>query len=212
MPASPMQQRFIGILKTIRSVLAMIVVAVLALYVYDYYKRSDRQHAMDEASVIREQTRTLQLQAAAVNQRLQSVGEQAQALSAEVAGQRAAVEQDRSQQFVVQSLVDGLQVAQALRVAVAESYQTNLQWPTSNADVGMPAPAQLTGQSLQSASIGGKGVVTLKYDAKTGVAGGTIELIPQAAATGVTWRCATSSYPEIAALVPQCRFVPAPVP
>jgi hypothetical protein len=202
-----MQLPSIGILKTIRSVLAMIVVAALALYVYDYYKRSDRQHARDEAAVIREQTHALQMRAAEMNRRLQQVGEQAQALQAEVASQRAAVEQDRSQQLVAQFLIEGLQVAQSLRVAVAESYQTNLQWPTSNADIGMPPPAQLQGQSLQSASVGDQGVVTLHYDAKTGVVGGMIRLIPQAAPSGVTWRCETSSYPDIAVLVPQCRFV-----
>jgi hypothetical protein len=50
-------------------------------------------------------------------------------------------------------------------------------------------------------------VIVLEYDAKSGVAGGTIGLIPEVRNGSVSWRCETPSYVGIAAIVPECRYV-----
>jgi hypothetical protein len=64
----------------------------------------------------------------------------------------------------------------------------------------------MKGESLHRLQIGSKGVVTLTYDAKSGVDGGTIRLVPTSKAATVSWRCETSSYPDIAVLVPLCDY------
>lgn len=203
-----MKPGVVSVLKTVRSVVAMIVIAALALYVNEYFKKADRQGALDEAALIREQTRALQAQAAELNQRLQSANEEATALKNEVAGQRAEVAQGKVQQQVARALTEGLQLAQAARVAITESYQTTLQWPATNAEAGLPEASQLFADSLRSLRVGASGVISLVFNEKSGVSGGVIRLIPEANATGrVNWRCETASYPDIAAIVPQCRYI-----
>jgi hypothetical protein len=93
-----MSTTYFRILKSLRSVLAMIVITVLALYVYWHQQRSDRQHATDESAIIRAQTRELQAQAAQMTQQLQSVSAEAQALRAEMDRQRESVERGKAQE------------------------------------------------------------------------------------------------------------------
>ena len=94
-----MQQKLAGALKTGRSIAALLVMIALSLYVYDFLKKADRQSAMDEAAVIREQTHALQAQASEVNQQLQSAHVAAVELKSEVAAQRAAMEADKTHQI-----------------------------------------------------------------------------------------------------------------
>ncbi len=203
-----MQPKLVGALKTGRSIAGLLVIVALSLYVYDFLKKADRETAMDEAAVIREQTRALQAQASEVNQQLQNANAAAIELKSEVATQRAAMEADKTRQIRARYLAEGLQIAQAARVAIAETYQTSLQWPTSNADAGLPAPERMKGDSLQGLQIGGGGVITLTYDEKSGAAGGTIRLLPMAHGGAVRWDCVTASYADIADVIPQCIYAP----
>jgi hypothetical protein len=202
-------------MKTVRSIAAMIVVAALAVYVYDFYKRIDRQKARDEAALIREQTDVLRHQAEEVNQQLRNANEQAAALRDEVAGQRhdqeiQKQEQDehKKQQLIAGYLAEGLQVAASAKTAIAESYMTNMQFPATNQEAGLPAPGQMRGQSLQSLRLSRNGVISLTYDGKTGVDQGLIRLVPDVRAGGgqIGWRCETPSYTNIAAFFPQCTY------
>lgn len=203
-----MKPGIISALRLGRSIASMIVIAALALYVYDYFRKADRARTMDEAAVIREQTKALQAQAVEVNLKLKNANRAAAALTNEVAGQRADVAREKMQQQIAQALTEGIQLAQAARVAIAESYQTTLQLPSSNAAAGLPDAAQLYADSLQRLEVGRNGVVSLVYNERSGVAGGVIRLIPDAQANGMlNWRCETSSYPDIVSFLPQCRFI-----
>lgn len=202
-------------MKTVRSIAAMIVVAALAVYVYDFYKRIDRQKARDEAALIREQTEVLRHQAEEVNRQLRSANEEAAALRDEVAGQRHDQEvrkqeqgELRKQQLIAGYLAEGLQMAANAKTAIAESYQTNMEFPATNQDVGLPAPTQMRGQSLRSLRLSRNGVISLTYDAKTGVDQGVIRLIPDVRAGDgrMSWRCETPSYANIAMFFPQCAY------
>jgi hypothetical protein len=195
-------------MKTARSLVAMVVVAALALFVYDFYKRVDRQQASDEAALIREQTKVLQQQAAEVNRQLQQANQEAAALRNEVAGQRRDETERKEQAQIAIYLAEGLQVAALARTAVAEIYQTELKWPSSNREAGLPEPEQLQGKSLQSVRLARAGVIVLTYDGKSGVDRGVIRLVPSARAQGgpIDWRCESSSYENIASMLPQCVY------
>ena len=97
------------------------------------------------------------------------------------------------------------------KTAVAEALMTNGTAPNSNAEAGLPAAADLHGQSLRETRVGAGGVVELVYDAKTGVDGGIIRLTPDVALavqSGViNWRCESSDYPEISKFMPGCSYV-----
>jgi len=187
----------------------MIVVAALAVFVYDFYKRVDRQQARDEAALLREQTRLLQQQADQVNRQLQEVNQEAAALKNEVAGQRREDAERKEQQTIAAYLAEGLQLSAAVKAAIAESRQVEMKWPASNREAGLPDPSQLTGRSLRSMKVSGQGVIALTYDAKSGVEGGVIRLIPSVRGEGaVTWRCESPSYENIAIVNPQCSYRP----
>jgi hypothetical protein len=49
----------------------------------------------------------------------------------------------------------------------------------------------------------------LRFDGKTGVAGGEIVLVPDPPAQGAStlrWHCSTSSYPAIERVIPDCKI------
>ena len=186
----------------------MVVVAALALFVYDFYKKLDRQKASDEAAIIREQAQVLQHQADEMKRQLRDANEQATALRDEVAGQRRDETERKAQQLIAGYLAEGLQIAAAAKVAVAESYQVNLKWPATNQEAGLPEPAQMKARSLQSVRLSRNGVIVLTYDAKSGIDRGVIRLIPKARAGGgpIYWRCESPSFETIATIVPQCSY------
>jgi hypothetical protein len=197
-------------MKTVRSLAAMIVVAALAVFVYDFYKRVDRDQAFDEAAVIREQAKVLQEQATAVNQQLHQANEQAAALRDEVAGQRREDAERKEQQEIAMYLAEGLHIAASAKTAVAESYMTQMRWPSSNREAGLPDANQLKGQSLQSVRLSGAGVISLTFDAKSGVDRGVIRLTPKARQNGgaVSWQCESPSYENIATVIAECVYKP----
>jgi len=72
----------IGWMKTVRSLAALIVVAGLAWFVYDFYQRLDRRQA-EEAAALRQQMQVLRRQADEMNRQLREVQEEAAALRQE---------------------------------------------------------------------------------------------------------------------------------
>ena len=135
------------------------------------------------------------------------------------AEQQASVEQGR--QLVVQTIADERAAAAirndvaaitSARVVIAEAYMTSGRMPESNAEAGMPEPDTYKGQSLQSMTIGEGGKILLRFDAASGVDGGTIEWLPDPGgmeSMGLQWHCQTHDYPMIVRALPSCEFVPA---
>jgi len=71
-----------GWMKTVRSLAALIVVAGLGWFVYDFYQRLNRRQA-EEAAAIRQQMQTLRQQADEMNRQLREAQEEAAALRQE---------------------------------------------------------------------------------------------------------------------------------
>lgn len=107
---------------------------------------------------------------------------------------------------------DDLQVADSMRVAIAEYYASMGKMPTTHAEVGLPAPDQYRGKTLKSAALLADGRIELVFDAQSGVDGGRVLLVPDtthADAMGIQWHCETPDYALIARAAPTCEYKPA---
>lgn len=107
-------------------------------------------------------------------------------------------------------LVEGLQVSANVKQQLAEFYQNRGEFPSSNKELGLSEPGRFVGQSLMSLDVSEGGVITLRYDKKSGVENGIIRLTPDVSnpAMGIQWRCVTPSYQNVGAFMPQCKYVP----
>ncbi len=102
--------------------------------------------------------------------------------------------------------------AGSMKTAIAEYYATNAKLPSSNAEIGLPAPAEYRGKSLKSATVSAGGAIEFVFDAASGVDGGRIHLIPDLArvnAMGMQWRCETADFALIKRALADCEYVPA---
>ena len=183
----------------------------VALAAYDYYRRPDVAAARAQTEALErhaaELTESTKTQTQALSQQAQALGEQATALKNEVAAEHheAAAQKQR---FVATSYrTEGLQVVGTAKVAVAEYFANYGKFPSSNNQVGLGAPDQFSGQSLRRMGISEGGVITLTYDAKSGVDGGIIRLIPDNANPSILkWRCISPNFSDIALTIPQCSY------
>lgn len=109
----------------------------------------------------------------------------------------AAIAIPQYQNYVKRAKVsEGLVLADAAKLAVAETYQSKGAWPTSMTDAGYK-----TGTSTYVASVGitaNTGVVTVTYQniKDTNIDGKTLTLTPTsggANGTAIQWKCAVGS-------------------
>ena len=62
---------------------------------------------------------------------------------------------------------EGLQLSAAAKLAATEYYATMGAWPTDNAQAGLPAPAQIKGNAVDSVTVANN-VITITYNSKVG--------------------------------------------
>jgi hypothetical protein len=107
---------------------------------------------------------------------------------------------------------DFASASSSMRTAIAEYYMTTMKMPAANSEAGLPAPDQYRGNTLKSATVTSDGSIELVFDAKSGVDGGRIHLIPDVSrvdAMGIQWRCETADYAAIKQTLPSCEYQPA---
>jgi len=110
--------------------------------------------------------------------------------------------------IILAYLSEGLSSGTMAKLHITEHYMLKGLFPSSNYEAGLPIPTEITGQSLKSLRVSTGGVITLNFDEKTGVEGGTIKLVPQYknSFSGLSWACFTSSYKYISKILPQCHY------
>lgn len=100
----------------------------------------------------------------------------------------AAIAIPQYQQYAARARVtEGLSLASAAKVAVAETLQSQGAFPASNADAGLPA--LISGPDVTSVAVGPNGVITITYSNVRIPGGGTMLLTPTNVAGAVTWVC-----------------------
>ncbi len=155
------------------------------------------------AAALQEQTRQLQEQSQHLQKQSQALKNEGESLRAQVASDREFAEQERARYLSAAEVAEGLQLAAQIKAHVVEFYLAEGVWPISNAALGLPAPDQYRGRSLRSMQVQDGGEIRLAY-----AENGEVRLQPKADVAGsrITWQCLSSSYPDIATLIPQCRY------
>ena len=99
------------------------------------------------------------------------------------------------QDYTVRAKVsEGLNVAAAAKLAVAETQQTTSAFPTNNTAAGLPAPTNINGNNVLSVTVGASGTVLITYNTVDGnISNSTIVLTPTAASGSVKWSCSTAN-------------------
>ena len=101
------------------------------------------------------------------------------------------------------SLSEGLSLASSARTAVAETFQSSGNWPTSNAEAGLPAEGEISSDVVSQVAVNGPGTdagedagssVVITYNAVGNVtANSTITLQASNANAGsITWDCTST--------------------
>ena len=122
----------------------------------------------------------------------------------------AEMQNDLGEDAVSLMIREDLRVADGIRNSISETYAAMGKMPTTNAEAGTYAPDQYRGKTLKSATVRADGSIELIFDAKSGVDGGRIQMLPDlthAQAMGVQWRCQTPDYPLIKRALPACEYV-----
>jgi len=108
----------------------------------------------------------------------------------------------KEQYMAAASLSQGFALAGTAKTFVGAAYSDSGKWPSSNEEARLPAPNTYASDLVNDLTVSGGGVITVHFKA-----GGTLKLIPDGgtADTGLRWRCATTKFQGLAALVPQCK-------
>ena len=118
-----------------------------------------------------------------------------------IIGILAAVAIPAYQDYTIRAKVtEGLGLAGAAKVAVAETYSSRGIAPPTNISAGLPLPASIAGNSVASIGLSGAGVITISY--KAAGLGGTptadgkkLTMVPSFEAGGVKWNCTGGDMP-----------------
>ena len=131
-----------------------------------------------------------------------------------IIGILAAIAIPAYQDYIVRSKIsEGLNMAGAAKLAVAETYDSSGVFPEDNAEAGLPTDISITGSfvtSITVTSLGGSGEVEILYN--TSVGGNptanekTIQLTAVPTAGSMTWTCASAGGDVVNKYLPSnCR-------
>jgi type IV pilus assembly protein PilA len=104
-----------------------------------------------------------------------------------IIGILAAIAIPAYQDYITRARVtEGIQLAAAAKTAVTEYQQSQINFPTSNAQAGLPA--NINSQYVTSLTVGANGVITIAYNAASG-APGNIAFVPALGNGAINWSC-----------------------
>jgi len=115
-----------------------------------------------------------------------------------IIGILAAVAIPAYQDYTIRAKVsEGLSLASAAKASVTETNASVGTPPTSNAEAGLPAAAQIVGNAVTSITVGAAGQISILYNSTLGgtptMNAATITLTPDFTNQGsVVWVCAVS--------------------
>ena len=102
------------------------------------------------------------------------------------------------QDYTVRAKVsEGMNVAGAAKLAVAETYQTKGTWPTDNPGAGLPAAASINGNNVASVT-NGTGKLTIAFRNEPKLNSSVLVLSPSYVGGSVTWSCKASAGTTVA--------------
>jgi type IV pilus assembly protein PilA len=91
---------------------------------------------------------------------------------------------------------EGINLAGASKLAVAETYSSRGTRPASNASAGLPSGTSITGKYVTSVDVATGGLVNILYSAgEPKLSGNTLTLSPTTHAGSVQWKCKSANVP-----------------
>ena len=88
---------------------------------------------------------------------------------------------------------EGINLAGASKLAVAETYSSKGSFPANNASAGVPAAGSITGKYVTSVTITNGLISSLYSNAEQKLSGNTLLLSPTTTAGSVRWRCKSTT-------------------
>jgi type IV pilus assembly protein PilA len=106
------------------------------------------------------------------------------------------------QDYAVRAKVsEGINLAGASKLAVAETWSSRGRLPANNASAGLPSSTSITGPYVASVGVGTNGLISITYTGKEPKINGNILLLSPTTLVGsVTWRCKSTTV--------QSRYLP----
>ena len=117
-----------------------------------------------------------------------------------IIGILAAIAIPAYQDYTIRAKVsEGISLASAAKLAVAETYDATGSIPTSNLLAGLPLAASIAGNNVESVTVGALGVITVLYAASglgTNADGTNILITPDYSEPGsMIWNCQGGTTP-----------------
>lgn len=110
------------------------------------------------------------------------------------------------QDYAVRAKVsEGINLAGAAKLAVAETYSSRGNLPTTNISAGLPVATTISGPYVTSVTVGTGGTVAIQYTAlEPKISGSILVLSPSTRSGSVVWDCQ-----GLSATNPEPRYLPA---
>ena len=123
-----------------------------------------------------------------------------------IIGILAAVAIPAYQDYTVRAKVtEGLSLASAAKTSVSEYFSSNDTMPADNSAAGLAQAGSISGNNVQSVTVG-TGVITILYSGTgTTIGGSTLVLTPTTTAGKVQWTCTTGGNVEAKYRPSSCR-------
>jgi type IV pilus assembly protein PilA len=99
------------------------------------------------------------------------------------------------QDYAVRAKVsEGINLAGASKLGVAETYSSRGTMPANNVSAGVPTATSINGKYVTSVSVGTGGLISILYSAaEQKISGNTLLLSPTTDAGSVKWRCKSTN-------------------
>jgi hypothetical protein len=99
-----------------------------------------------------------------------------------------------------------LNAANSVKLAMAESYMTNVKWPQSNKEAGVPEPESFKAEGIASIAVQPNARIKLTLVNPEGKSEQLWLTGSVNDAMVVSWKCTTEDIIDIAQLIPACSY------